>query len=89
MKKVFLAIALCAIMLAGCDPRPKPNTVPREPQERPAIGWDNVMYERFELDGHTYIKFYQGISGYHECAGYEHDPECLRRDLKEWGYGAE
>ena len=88
MKKVLLAVALCAIMLVACEPAERGQRV-RSPQEYPGIGYDNVKYERFELDGHTYIKFYQGISGYHDCTGYEHDPECLRRDLKEWGYGAE
>ena len=88
MKKVFLAIALCAVMLASCEPAGRGRRTTTL-QEYPNFGYENTMYERFELDGHTYIKFYQGISGYHECAGYEHDPECLRRDLKEWGYGAE
>ena len=88
MKRALLLVALCAVVLVACEPAERGQRV-RLPQEYPSIGYDNVKYERFEMDGHTYIKFYQGISGYHECAGYEHDPECLRRDLKEWGYGAE
>ena len=82
MKKlIFLALAI--FVAASC------NTI----HERKIYNIESAVVNgsRFTLDGHDYIEIYRKTIelGYDNCTGYVHYPECLKRDLEEWGFKSE
>jgi len=78
MKK-FIFLALAIFTVASC------NTLPE--QKKYNIESAVIYGSRFTLDGHDYIEIYRITTdlGYDNCTGYVHDPECLKKDLEEWG----
>jgi len=77
MKKLLILIFAVVAMLAltGCEP---------DTQKRVIFEDGTKVYtRRFKYDGHVYIEFARvGSGAYDNYTGFDHDPECLKKDIK-------
>ncbi len=76
MKKIIFPLVIAVCALVGCESETQ-KMVKVKSQDGTTI-----HTRSFEMDGHMYIEFFRVGIGYDNNTGYEHDPECLKKDIE-------